>query len=213
MTSTLRGRGSTLDGQNGAWGLPPHEIQRKVIHLGSSILPLLLFYLPPETGITVAAAALILAIAVDVVRLRVPSVQAFFHEALGTALRPHEASELTGSTFLCLAALVCIVLFPVPIAVTALFFLTIGDTAAALIGQRWGRTPLMPGKTLEGTLACLVTCLLVSIAVPGVPFLAGFVGAVVATIVELFGTAAVDDNFGIPVLSALVMWIVASLVG
>jgi dolichol kinase len=35
----------------------------------------------------------------------------------------------------------------------------------------------------------------------------------VATIVELFGTAAVDDNFGIPVLSALVMWIVASLVG
>ena len=201
-----------LNGNNGARGIAPHEIQRKVIHLGSSVFPLLLFYLPPEAGTAVAATALILAIVIDVVRLRVPSQQDFFHDVFGTALRPHEANELTGSTFLCLAALVCIVLFPVPIAVTALFFLTLGDTAAALIGQRWGRTPLRPGKTLEGTTACLVTCMVVSIVMPGLPLVAGLAGAVVATIVELFGTAAVDDNFGIPVLSALVMWIVASLV-
>ena len=193
-------------------GLRPAEVQRKAIHLGFSAVPLAIFILPAEVGEGLAAAGLIAAITIDVVRLRVPGVQAFFHRTFGTALRPHEAWELTGSTYLCLAALVCIVLFIVPITVAALLFLTVGDTMAALVGQRWGRHPLRPGKTLEGTLANLGACVLVAVLVPGLPLAAGLVGAVVATMVELFGTAAVDDNFGIPVLSALAMWIVASLV-
>jgi dolichol kinase len=51
------------------------------------------------------------------------------------------------------------------------------------------------------------------VIVPGIPFAAGIVGAAVATVVELFGIETIDDNFGIPVLSGLAMWIVASLVG
>jgi dolichol kinase len=194
------------------FGLRPAEVQRKAIHLSSSLIPLAIFILPAEVGEGLAATVLILAIVVDVIRLRVPAVQEFFHRTFGTAMRPHEAWELTGSTYLCLAALVCIVLFPVPIAVGALFFLTVGDTLAALVGQRWGKHPLRPGKTLEGTLANLVSCVLIGVLVPGIPLAAGLVGALVATVVELFGTAAIDDNFGIPVLSALAMWIVASLV-
>jgi dolichol kinase len=53
---------------------------------------------------------------------------------------------------------------------------------------------------------------LVAVFMPGLHLLTGLVGAVVATVVELYGTAAIDDNFGIPVISALAMWIVASLV-
>jgi dolichol kinase len=79
--------------------------------------------------------------------------------------------------------------------------------------MRWGRTTLLPGKTLEGTLACLACCSIIGIAVPGVPFVAGTVGAVTATIVELLGFGMVDDNFGIPIVSALAMWITASVVG
>ncbi|MFO7768697.1 MAG: SEC59/DGK1/VTE5 family protein [bacterium] len=199
--------------ENGEKGqLRPYEVHRKLIHLSSSVVPLALLILPADTGTALAAAALVGAIIVDLVRLRWEAFGRFLTRYLGMAMRPHEADELTGSTFLCLAALVCIVLFPMPITVSALFFLTLGDTAAALIGQRWGRTPLIPGKTLEGTLACLLTCTIVVILMPGIPLTAGLAGAFVATAVELFGTAAVDDNFGIPVLSALTMWIVASLV-
>jgi dolichol kinase len=192
--------------------IQPHEVHRKLIHLASSIVPIAIYILPPDLGVAAAAGGLIGAIAVDLARLRIPAFGAFMKRTFGMALRPHEANELTGSTFLCLAALVTIVLFPVPIAVSALFFLTLGDTAAALVGQRWGRTPLMPGKTLEGTLACLVTCTLVVVLMPGIPLAAGIAGALVATGLELVGTAAIDDNFGMPVLSGLVMWIVASLV-
>ena len=113
---------------------------------------------------------------------------------------------------MCISALVCIVLFPLHIAASALFFLTLGDTAAALVGQQWGRTAIMPGKTLEGTLACLITCTIVVVVMPGVHLIAGLAGAFTATTVELFGTETIDDNFGIPVLSAVVMWIVASTV-
>ncbi len=192
-------------------GLRPREIQRKAIHLSFSLLPITLFFLSREVGTGLTAALLILAIAVDVVRLRVRTVQRFFHRTFGTAMRPHEASELTGSTYLSLASLVCIVLFTVPIAVAALLFLTVGDTAAALVGQRWGKRRLRPGKTLEGTVACLFCCLVVVGVMPGLPLLPGLVGAVVATVVELLGTAAIDDNFGIPVSSGLAMWIVTAL--
>ncbi len=201
--------GVTADGEVKRGRIERHEVKRKLIHLGSSIIPITLIILRPEVGIALVAAGLILAITVDVVRLRVAAVQAFFHRVFGAAMRPHEANELTGSTFLCLSALVCIVLFPVHITVSALFFLTLGDTAAALIGQRWGRTSLMPGKTLEGTLACLITCIIVVVLIPGVSLIAGLAGALAATLVELFGTETIDDNFGIPVISAVVMWIVA----
>jgi len=200
----------TDDDQRGR--LRPYEVHRKLIHLSSSVVPLALLILPADTGTALAAAALVGAIVIDLVRLRWEAFGSFLKRYLGMAMRPHEADELTGSTFLCLAALVCIVLFPMPITVSALFFLTLGDTAAALVGQRWGRTPLVPGKTLEGTLACLATCTIVVVLMPGIPLTAGLAGAFVATAVELFGTAAIDDNFGIPVLSALTMWIVASLV-
>jgi len=187
-------------------------VKRKLIHLSSSAIPLILYILPPDIGLAVVAAMLILAITVDVVRLHIPAVQQFFEKLFGQAMRPHEAKELTGSTFLCLSAMVCIVLFPLPIAVSALFFLTIGDTAAALVGQKWGKTVLVPGKTLEGTMACLITCTIVVVIMPGVTLIAGLPGALTATIVELFGTETIDDNFGIPVFSAVVMWIVASTV-
>lgn len=191
---------------------PRHEVLRKFIHLSTSLLPLSLLVLDPEVWTGLIAALLILAIAVDIARLRVQAVHRFFKSLFGDALRPHEANELTGSTFMCLSALLCIVLFPVPIAVTALLFLTIGDSAAALIGQRWGRTSLRPGKTIEGTLACLGSCIIIVIVMPGIHLLVGFTGALTATTVELFGTETIDDNFGIPVLSALAMWIVASVV-
>ena len=187
-------------------------MKRKLIHLSSSGIPLTIIILPPDIGLGVVAALLIMAITVDVVRLHIPAVQQFFENYFGQAMRPHEAKELTGSTFLCLSAMVCIVLFPQQIAVSALFFLTIGDTAAALVGQKWGKTVLVPGKTLEGTMACLITCTIVVVIMPGVPLIAGLAGAFTATIVELFGTETIDDNFGIPVFSAVVMWVVASTV-
>jgi len=192
---------------------PRHELIRKAIHVSMSVLPLSLFALGRDLGTALVATALTVAIAVDIVRLRCEAARKLFERLFGKSLRPHEKYELTGSTFMGISALVCVVLFTVPIAVTALLFLTIGDSAAALVGMRWGKTTLLPGKTLEGTLACLVSCSIIGIVVPGVPFIAGIVGALVATTVELLGIKTIDDNFGIPVLSALAMWIVASVVG
>jgi dolichol kinase len=193
--------------------LPRHELIRKIIHIGMSILPLGLFLFDRDIATVLIAAALTFAIVVDIIRLRSDRVRRLFERVFGESLRPHEKYELTGSTFMGISALLCVVLFPVPIAVAALLFLSIGDSAAALVGMRWGRTTLVPGKTLEGTLACLASCSIIGIAVPGVPFIAGITGALTATIVELLGFGAMDDNFGIPILSALAMWITASVAG
>ena len=121
---------------------------------------------------------------------------------------------LTGSTTLLMSSLVCVLIFQKHIAVAALCFLIVGDTMAALVGKTYGRIKVFR-KTLEGSLACLLTCIIVVLIIrpyldaqnplpANIGFVVGFIGAVVATLVELL-PIPLDDNFLIPILSGAAM--------
>ena len=120
--------------------------------------------------------------------------------------RPHEhQNNLTGASYVFLGSFMVIWLFPKPIAVVALLFLTIGDSTACLIGMSFGRVRIWGQKTLEGTLAFLLSSLLVTWWVPQIPFWVKLIGAGAASILELIPWR-LDDNLTIPSLSALVMY-------
>ena len=85
--------------------------------------------------------------------------------------------------------------------------LGLGDPAAAIVGRRFGRTPVGDGRTLEGTLAFVAvgfvaaasTLLILGHPGPiGVLAVAGAVGGAVGEILS----RRIDDNLMIPVLSA-----------
>lgn len=182
------------------------ELKRKAIHLASFSIPLG-YYLTPDLWQRdwerALLAAVILSLAIEVFRLNHLPTRKLFRHFFGELLRNHEEVSLLGSTYLLIACLLSIHLFPKPIAVLALSFLIVGDTMAAIVGKWLGRTRLFD-KTLEGSAACLVTCYLLTLLVPEIPFHVAIVGAVTATVFELL-PIPLDDNFRIPLSAGFAM--------
>jgi len=88
----------------------------------------------------------------------------------------------------------------------AIFYVAFGDTAAALVGRTIGRQR-WPGmkKSLEGSLACLLTCALVGLGLKLAPAPL-LCGALAATLIEIVPTTRFyNDNLWMPVLSASVL--------
>lgn len=181
------------------------EMARKTIHISSIALPIAIYLAPTDLTRRVLAVVTILVLAFDAIRLHEPRFRRAFYFLLGRVLREHERFNLLGSTYLLIAALVCVFAFPKPIAVTVLGFLIVGDAAAALIGRRWGRTKILD-KSLEGSLACLACCLIVGFLYPGsAPGISRIVvGSVVATLFELL-PVPLDDNLRIPLGAGFAM--------
>ena len=182
------------------------ELKRKSIHLSSIAIPVAYYVTPDawqrhfERGLL---ALVILSLAIEVFRLNHPRTRHVFRHFFGELIRNHEEASLLGSTYLLMACLLSIHLFPKPVAVLALSFLILGDTVAAIVGKWIGRTRLF-GKTLEGSLACFLVCFALTRAVPEVPVTVAIVGAVVATIFELL-PVPLDDNFRIPLSAGFAM--------
>ena len=87
-------------------------------------------------------------------------------------------------------------------------YLVLGDMTAAIIGISYGHLRLPSGKSVEGSMAMWIVCLLVGTVVFWHVRLSEYpvvVGATVATMSELLLGGVVDDNLCIPLCSALAL--------
>lgn len=192
------------------------EARRKAIHLSFIVLPLqlLLGVLPwprsPREFRVVFVALTAGAVAVDVLRIHDRRVRTFFRRFFGEMIREHERLSLLGSTYLLLAALIAVEVFPLPLAAAALGFTVLGDAMGALVGKAWGRHRVF-NKSLEGALGCLLACLAwaaVVAWVAHVPWTILAAGALAATIVEAL-PIPLDDNLGITLAAGYTMKLLA----
>jgi dolichol kinase len=188
------------------------ELRRKAIHLSFIVLPLelLLRVLPwPRSHREFRVLFLALtacAITIDVIRIHERRVRTFFRQFFGEMIREHERMSLLGSTYLLLAALIAIEVFPQPLAAAALGYTVLGDAMGALVGKAWGRHRVFK-KSYEGALGCLLACLLwaaVVERVAHVPWPILIAGAIAATIVEAL-PIPLDDNLGITLAAGYTM--------
>jgi dolichol kinase len=86
------------------------------------------------------------------------------------------------------------------IIMAALSVQVFGDSAAALIGKKFGKHKIFKEKTLEGSTACLLVAIIcISFFFP---IQIAIIAGVIATIVELL---PLDDNLFVPLLTALVI--------
>ncbi len=116
-----------------------------------------------------------------------------------------EKSRVSSMAMFLLGTFLTLLLFPKNIASLAVMFVVFGDLLAWSIGTGLGGKNFL-NKTFSGTLACLVTCLTISVIYYklGLVFLrVGTVGSIVATLVEI--APIEDDNFAIPITSAIIM--------
>lgn len=191
------------------------EVHRKAIHLFGLVIPLGYLFFPNEgQAKAILAGAMIYGVFVDIYRLNEPRLRSFINSVIGAVMRPHERTGLLGSTCLMIASMMTVLIFPKPVAVAALMLLVAGDTAAALVGKRFGRVKVFGGKTLEGTVAFLVVggALAQGVAAvaarigqgDGLSPQAAAIGALVGALVEAV-PFPIDDNFAIPIISGVAM--------
>lgn len=192
------------------------EVQRKAIHLSFVILPLDLLYqtLPwPRTHNQwrlLLVALCLAAIVLDVFRIHERRVRSFFRGFFGELIREHEEFGLMGSTYLLIASLLAIEIFPRQVAAAAIGFTVIGDATAAIVGRRWGRRPFF-NKTLEGAAGGLAGCLLWAALLSwggALPWGITLAGALAASLVELL-PIPLDDNLGMTLIAGYVMRLLA----
>jgi dolichol kinase len=105
-------------------------------------------------------------------------------------------------------SILTIILFDKPIAIAAISFIVVGDTAGAIIGRLWGRIRFR-AKSLEGSVSFFLACCIISLIIPGIPFWVKIMGALTATIVEAI-TLHIDDNLIVPITSAALMQVIVS---
>ena len=194
--------------------LPPGyraEINRKVLHLSTALIPLTYAFVERQVVLWLLVACVVVAVTVEVLRHRNAACGALFKRWFGFMVRSAEWGRILGATYVLAAALLSIWLFPKPIAIAVLLILSVSDSAASLIGLRYGRRRFL-GKSLAGSFAFFVTALVILwIALPeshGVAFTA----AIVATFAEAlpvprFSRLELNDNLTIPLLTGAAIWL------
>jgi len=177
---------------------------RKFLHLLTAIIPIFYIYLSRKEILLLLFSLTILSYLIDILRLEIKPLGNFFYSTFEKLLWEKERRIFTGASTYLLSAFLSVFLFSKTIAITALLFLSVGDTVAYFVGTRIGKISLYGEKTLEGSLSCLLVCIVISLFIHGLPIVALLCGAVGAALVELF-PFGVDDNLLLPLVSGLIM--------
>jgi dolichol kinase len=154
-------------------------------------------------------------------RLRFPRLNAFAIRVMGPIMRKNEVNRVSGTPFYVGSVLLSIAIFPKPIAILSILFLAIGDPMSSIFGITWGDKGMRfsNGKSLIGTAAGMGVCALITffyLLLTGVPVLSSMLIALAG---GLAGGGAemipldIDDNFSIPLVSGLALWVAFLIFG
>lgn len=187
------------------------ELARKLIHLSSISIAIIYCAITKELALLLLVPLFTGFLLVDLLKNFIPPLSRWYHDTFDPMLREHEREkeplQFNGATYITFSALLLVLFFPKLIAITCFSMVAISDTMAALVGKKFGRHKIGE-KSLEGSLAFLVSALAIVMVVPHLDLKAGIITAISATFVEALtlriNNYKVDDNLTIPLVSALV---------
>jgi glycerol-3-phosphate acyltransferase PlsY len=188
--------------------LASNTLKRGLFHIfGGLCIPIVALFLPRMVFIILLCVVTFIFLAFEIIRLRAPRINTWFLSFFKPLLRRKEASRLTGTSYMLIASLIAFLVFQRDIAVLALSFVAVGDAVATIVGKWIGKKKLF-GKTLEGDLACFVSCVLIGLVLChtglDIPLLAVLAGSIGASIMEAL-PLPINDNLTMPLFAGLVM--------
>jgi len=135
--------------------------------------------------------------------------------------RAEEQLRESAMTPYAIAILLTILTFPKAVALIAIYTLAIADPLSAVVGIRWGRHRIVPGKSLEGSAAFLVATGAVAFSVLTWDSPEASVGARIAAsaLIAVFAALCeslplrIDDNLTIPLAVGFLGWIACAIAG
>lgn len=190
------------------------EFIRKSIHFCSLSIPVVYFFIDKITALNILIPITILFVVFDLARYYYQPGAKLFYKYFGWLLRNYEIDikrkRLNGASNILISAIICVIIFPKILVVTAFSVLIISDSLAALVGRRFGKRKFFK-KSLEGSLSFIGGGFLVILLTPKVEyFYAEYLIAAFAVVVAAFFEATsvvVDDNFTIPLSIGFIMWL------
>lgn len=185
-----------------------NELLRKGIHLFSLLIPIVYSFVDKPLAIMILTPMVAVSVLLDILSHVNTRVRTFMLKLFGKLMRPHEVRAdkilLNGASYVLIAALLSVIIFPKIVMMAAFSVLILADTAAALFGRRFGRTPFFD-KSLEGAAAFFITAYGVIAAIgiiysaPTVFFISGIGSALAGACVEAASIRLrFDDNLSIP---------------
>lgn len=199
----------------------PTNYARSLFHVASAGVALSCIELlrAPVALLAIAVGWAAFAWTCEVARRVSPWVNARLMRLFGPVAHAHETHRVNSATWYATALVLLALTGSTVLCATGVVVLGVGDPIAALVGRRWGRTKLVHGRSLEGTLAFVVsagTVMFVLLTLLHGPLslqarlLLATGAAVAGALAELF-SVHVDDNLSVPVSAAAGAWLVATL--
>jgi dolichol kinase len=156
------------------------------------------------------------------IRVNYPELASKFNIYSKYLLRAEEQLKESAQVPYLMAILLTLISFPKPVAITAILTLALADPLSAIVGIKFGKTKIVPHKSVEGSLAFwLATFLSVYIgfgfildqghgrwAIIGL----GFAVSTMASAFEML-PIKIDDNLTIPLFTAIITWTWALIIG
>lgn len=186
---------------------------RKLWHFagGAVVVASLVLFAPSKRwAIVILSAALALMLVLDIVRYFSRRGKRLFWKHLGFLTSEKEKRGPTTSLYYAASLLLCVIIFPWYAAIGGVISLAAGDSAAAIVGRRYGRLRI-GGKSIEGGLAnAVLTFAMILIFVRSYPVAAA--GALAGAVVEMFSIPWLDDNITVPLaaggamVAAVALW-------
>lgn len=191
------------------------ELIRKGIHLFSLLIPTIYYFLSKNVALDILVPMTAAFLIVDVLRYFHQPTAEIFYRWFGKLLRHHEINgktkTLNGATYVLLSATLCVLIFPKVIVITSFAIMIVSDSAAALIGRRFGKHKFYH-KSLEGSGAFLLSAFIVVLCTPKIAYLPaeyiiGLIGGFIGMIAEIASFDILDDNVAIPLSIGGIMWL------
>jgi len=187
-----------------------YELKRKLFHQSSLIIPLSYFFLDKKTMVYALGIATLIFFLGDILRFRIKFIRKMTHKFFYQIIRKHETRTLLGSTYVLIGALTTVFLFEKWIAITSLFYLTVSDSLAAVVGKKFGKIRINK-KSFSGSLAFLVSGFLIGLLVTQLTWKIALIGAFFTAIIELFVPKYFDDNLVIPTAGGFILHVFSKL--
>ena len=185
-----------------------HELKRKALHLLFAAVPIgYAAGLSRTVVIWLLSAALAVAVVVEIARARSTWGRHVFDSRLGSLLREHERSALSGATWLIIALLVAAVAFPRDVAVATMCAVSFGDATAAIVGRTLSRSRSRQGKSFVGSVGCFVATAIAARTIAGVASHEALIAGVLASLGER-PQRPLDDNLRISLVvgCGILLW-------
>lgn len=200
--------------------LRPTNYRRSLLHVASGLFAMsVIEFAPPWLMLVISGAWVTFAWSAEISRRFSPRVNALMMKAFGAVAHEHETKRVNSATWYATALILLALTGNQVICLVGVLVLGVGDPIAATVGRRFGRTRLIHGRSLEGSLAFVASGALVAFAGLyvfhpalglGAMALIALAGAVAGAVAELV-SLRVDDNFSIPVSAALGAFVVQAL--